>query len=258
MLTGQTDEKRSVRPSLAGTRLEPWQDHFLESRQTAKSGDAIGRNRQPARPRRRPARMGEFALLCTVSWFGAGCSGQSNFLTGGPTVGQLKTSLSHLEYENEQLKRTTAKLQRENRSMEDRLVQEQMENGDLTARLDDARNLLRDRGLEADVRIGSHRGGETLGESGSGADGAERTTIPAGSRSRRRKTPFAQISGGGDAVAPIEVDDPADSERSAGSRARSRRAGRRLDDELDHHSSHKAPQSWLPVADSSDDSVQIR
>ena len=85
-------------------------------------------------------------------------------------MGQLKTSLSHLEYENEQLKKSTAKLQRENRSMEDRLVQEQMENGDLTARLDDARNLLRDRGVDADVRLGSHRGGETLG--GSTADPA--------------------------------------------------------------------------------------
>ena len=85
-------------------------------------------------------------------------------------MGQLKTSLSHLEYENEQLKKTTAKLQRENRSMEDRLVQEQMENGDLTARLDDARNLLRDRGIDADVRLGSHRGGETLGGSTSEGD----------------------------------------------------------------------------------------
>ena len=33
--------------------------------------------------------------------------------------------------------------------MEDRLVQEQIDNGDLTARLDDARNLLRDRGIDA-------------------------------------------------------------------------------------------------------------
>ena len=50
--------------------------------------------------------------------------------------------------------------------MEDRLVQEQIENGDLTARLDDARNLLRDRGIEADVRVGSHRGGESSGAIG--------------------------------------------------------------------------------------------
>ncbi len=33
--------------------------------------------------------------------------------------------------------------------MEDRLVQEQIDNGDLAARLDDARNLLRDRGVDA-------------------------------------------------------------------------------------------------------------
>ena len=53
-------------------------------------------------------------------------------------MGQLKTSLSHLEYENAQLKRDVAKLQQENRAMEDRLVQEEQDNGDLTARLDDA------------------------------------------------------------------------------------------------------------------------
>ena len=69
----------------------------------------------------------------------AGCAGERTILTGGPTVGQLKTSLSHIEFENEQLKKSVAKLERENRSMEDRLVQEQIHNGDLAARLDDAR-----------------------------------------------------------------------------------------------------------------------
>ncbi len=73
----------------------------------------------------------------------AGCSGQGTFLNGGPTVGQLKTGLSHLEFENQQLKNSVAKLDRENRNIEDRLVQEQIDNGELTARLDDARNLLR-------------------------------------------------------------------------------------------------------------------
>ena len=92
-------------------------------------------------------------------------------------MGQLKTSLSHLEYENEQLKKTTAKLERENRSMEDRLVQEQMENGDLTARLDDARNLLRERGVDDDVRLGSHRTGEATGVSAGERDGAERAEL---------------------------------------------------------------------------------
>ena len=81
-----------------------------------------------------------------------GCSGRGTFLSGGPTVGQLKTSVSHLEYENGRLKRDMAKLQQENRVMEDRLVQEQLDNGDLTAQLDNARNLVSDRGLEPGVR----------------------------------------------------------------------------------------------------------
>ena len=41
--------------------------------------------------------------------------------------------------------------------IEDRLVQEQIDNGELTARLDDARNLLRDRGIDPEVRVGSNR-----------------------------------------------------------------------------------------------------
>jgi hypothetical protein len=175
-------------------------------------------------------------------------------------VGQLKTSLSHLEFENEQMKKRTAKLERENRSMEDRLVQEQMENGDLTARLDDARNLLRDRGLEGDVRLGSHRSGEAQGRSKSEGEGALDASFPDESPSRRRKTPFAQISGGSDFLGPIDVKGPdEDTEPNEGARVKSKRPRRRPEDELDHHSYHKAPQSWMRVADSSDDSIiQIR
>ena len=194
-------------------------------------------------------------LLCAGLCSATGCSGQSNFLTGGPTVGQLKTSLSHLEYENQQLKKSTAKLERENRSLEDRLVQEQMENGDLVARLDDARNLLRDRGIDADVRVGSHRGDETVGADGRDREGGEPSSSSDRSRSRRRKTPFAQISSGGDSVAPIEVGDPKESDQSQ--RPSEPGAGRRPDDDSDseQHSYHKAGQDWLPVADTSDDSV---
>ena len=198
-------------------------------------------------------------LLCASLCAGEGCSGQSSFLTRGPTVGQLKTSLSHLEYENEQLRKTTAKLERENRSMEDRLVQEQLENGDVTARLDDARNLLRERGLSDDVRLGSHRGGDGLGASSNERDGDQQSSFPERSRSARRKTPFAQISGVGDSVAPIEVGDPAEKESSPRSRTKARRSGRASDDELDRHSYERAPRTWLPIADSSDDStISIR
>lgn len=95
-------------------------------------------------------------------------------------MGQLKTSLSHLEYENQQLKKSTAKLERENRSMEDRLVQEQLATGDLTARLDDARNLLRERGIDADVRVGSHRGSESLGSSSNENESTSERFSPTG------------------------------------------------------------------------------
>jgi hypothetical protein len=175
-------------------------------------------------------------------------------------VGQLKTSLSHLEYENEQLKKSTAKLERENRSMEDRLVQEQLENGEVTARLDDARNLLRERGMDEDVRLGSHRAGEGTGAAESERDGAERPSFSDGSRSRRRRTPFAQISGGTDSVAPIDVGGPRENDSRERPKAGTRgRAGRASDDDSGRHSYERAPRNWLPVADSSDDSaIRIR
>jgi hypothetical protein len=199
------------------------------------------------------------AWVCAVLVVIAGCSGQSSFLTGGPTVGQLKTSLSHLEYENEQLKIKTAKLEKESRSMESRLVQEQIDNGDLTARLDDARNLLRDRGVESDVKLGSRRRGD--GDETFADDDAPRArTLPTGRATRpRRKPPFAQISGQVDDVPPIQ-----DAKGSAtGSRKRrdvgTNRSGRLDDDGLDHHSSRASSFKWLPVAGAHDDStIQIR
>jgi hypothetical protein len=235
----------------------------LTSAQAAKPAEPPGAVRRAglsklAGGRRRSlANMAVIALLCALVCTGAGCSGQSSFLTGGPTVGQLKTSLSHLEYENEQLKKSTAKLERENRSLEDRLVQEQMENGDVTARLDDARNLLRDRGIDADLRLGSHRAGEGTGISASEREGTERSSSPDGSRARRRRTPFAQISAGADdSVAPIDVGDPA---RDATPRRKKTGTGGASDDDSDRHSYQRAPRDWQPVADSSDDStIQIR
>ena len=198
-----------------------------------------------------------FAWVCAVSSGIAGCSGQSNFLTGGPTVGQLKTSLSHLEYENEQLKKRTAKLESENRSMEDRLVQEQIDNGDLTARLDDARNLLRDRGLEPDVRLGSRRRGNS-DDLSDDDDGQRARTLPAGRVTRpRRKPPFAQISGRVDEVPPIQ-DGREPSARSRKRRdAGTNRSGRLDDEDVDHHTFQTGPFRWLPVANG-DSGIQIR
>jgi len=180
----------------------------------------------------------------------AGCSGQSNFLTGGPTVGQLKTSLSHLEFENQQLKHSVAKLQQESHAIEDRLVQEQIDNGDLAARLDDARNLLHDRGVDPDVRVGSRRGRDGLGGSSAESDGPAPRALPAGERARqRRKPPFAEISGQVKSVAPTDDIDGAELDQSDGRDRSTGRSRRRLEDDLDHHSVYNGPLSWRPVTD---------
>lgn len=174
-------------------------------------------------------------------------------------MGQLKTSLSHLEYENQQLKDRTAKLEQENRSMENRLVQEQLDNGDLTARLDDARNLLRDRGIEADVRLGSRRrgSGDRLDEDD---DSRTRTTPASRSTKPRRKAPFAQISSGpGDSSAPNDDARGSAASPRRGSDGRTSRSRRRSDDDLDRQSSRGDSAHWLPIANASDDStIEIR
>jgi hypothetical protein len=176
-------------------------------------------------------------------------------LTGGPSTGQLKTSLSHLEYENQQLKRSVAKLDQENRSIEDRLVQEQLDNGDLAARLDDARNLLRERGLEPDVRVGARRGSDGISDAET-ADPRAGEISPASSGRRRRKTPFAQISGPTDKGSQEQ---DSDSREPASRETKPAKSGRRFDDTLDHHSYHRSSSRWLPVADGTDTStIQIR
>jgi hypothetical protein len=197
------------------------------------------------------------ATLCVVT----GCSGQSGFLTGGPTVGQMKMSLSHLEYENVELKRSVAKLQRENRSMEDRLVQEQIDNGDLTARLDDARNLLRDRGIDSDVRLGSRRpGGARSGSPREDDDPADRTSPASRAERPRRKPPFAQISGQLDALPSAGGDDDSFKPKARAKRnTKTNRSNPGFDDDLDHQSYHPGPLRWNPVARADNDStIQIR
>jgi hypothetical protein len=187
----------------------------------------------------------------------AGCSGQSGFLTGGPTVGQLKTNLSHLEYENDQLKRQVAKLERENRSIEDRLVQEQIDNGDLSARLDDARNLIRDRGLGSEARLGSHRGDDDSRAPASQADdqGMRPRTLPAGQSTRkRRKPPFARIPGQVDVLPPVWDDNEPRRDRDT--------ANDRSDvgqNDAERQSFRVSRGRWFPIAASIDnDPARVR
>jgi len=172
-------------------------------------------------------------------------------------VGQLKTSLSHLEFENEQMKRQVAKLEQESRGLEDRLAQEQMDNGDLAARLDDARNLLRDRGLDADTRLGSHRSERRSQGYAAGNDDGDVHTVPAAQSSRkRRKAPFARIPGRLDDLPKARDDDEADSAQGGReSQSVSRRS--RVGNDLDHHASRTNERSWLPVAVSTEDGLSL-
>lgn len=189
----------------------------------------------------------------------AGCAGRPTFIAGGPTVGQLKTSVSHLEYENAQMKRDLAKLRRENREMEDRIVQQEQDNGDLTARLDDARTLLREGGLDDGLRSASRpdRYRDDL------EDGAR--AIPAGRDNRpRRKPPVARIPGQMTPAAPFRDDDEGTGtlgppQAAPGSEDDPDQVGLRLDDNLDHHSTYRGPLRWSPRSGRSiDPALRVR
>ena len=172
--------------------------------------------------------LGLLACLATAC---AGCSGRGTYITGGPTTGQLKTSLSRLEYENDQLKTQVARLKEESRSLEDRLVREQLHSGDLAARLDDARNIIRDRGYEFDD------GGEA------DAPLARPRTLPAGRATPRRKPPTARIPSPADdeEIPPLNLEADRSTSRSSRQRPSQRSedsVSMRVDDDF----------RWIPVA----------
>ncbi len=130
----------------------------------------------------------KIAFLSAVAPVLLGCA-QSGSMFGGRTkVGTLKTSVSHLEYQNEQMRKEIALLKSENRQIEDQMAQVEAHNGGLTARLDDARNVIR--------------------RSGDEPQDAPSKTLPAGRSSRtRRKPPFARIPGRIDPLPPGETAD---------------------------------------------------
>jgi hypothetical protein len=159
----------------------------------------------------------------------AGCAQPGPLFPQRTGVGSLKASVSHLEFENQQLRRKVAGLQKDNREIENRLVDEESVNGDLHARLDDARSLLgqRDPGASA-----------SASDPGPGAPGK---TLPTGRSSRTgRKPPFAQIPGRIDAAPPAaEESDSLDDAPNAGSGWRG---------DLGPQSSVNDPTVWLPIA----------
>ena len=152
-----------------------------------------------------------------------GCVGQNSLLTSRTTVGSLRTSVSHLGYENEQLRRQVADLKTENRGLEDRLVQEEAHNGDLAARLDDARQALRGQGLD-----------ESTSAVDPNPSGSASRALPAGrSTKKKRKLPYAEIPGQVDTLPPTDDN---------GMPVRVPRAGD------PGPQSHNEDDHWLPVA----------
>jgi hypothetical protein len=171
-------------------------------------------------------------LILGATTLAAGCAQTGTTFPRRASIGTLKTSLSHLEFENDQLRKEVAKLKTDNRDIEDRLVQEETDNGDLRARLDDARHLLTQKGydLGTEQARSTDRGGE-------GAQSAR--TLPAGQSSRkRRKAPFTQIPGRIEMVPPS---DPADEEPFIGS-------GSDRADDFGSQSRRIDHEVWLPIA----------
>jgi hypothetical protein len=166
-----------------------------------------------------------------------GCAQPGPLLSQRFTNGTLKASVSQLQFENQQLRREVATLKADNRQVEERLVQEQNANGELTARLDNARTLLSQRGFGAG-------GDSSLDEAGSGSPPV-RNTIPAGRSSRKpRKPPFARIPGQIE-VLPSEEDD---SGRSAWGTPTEPATSESEHPDLGPQSHLDRQKVWLPVA----------
>lgn len=75
-----------------------------------------------------------------------GCAGPNPFTSRQTMVGGLKASVSQLEFENEKLKKEVGELKADNTRLDNQVVQEREANGEITARLDDAKDLLRRNG----------------------------------------------------------------------------------------------------------------
>jgi hypothetical protein len=78
-----------------------------------------------------------------------GCAQPGPFTSRQTMVGSLKASVSQLEFENEKLRKEVGELKADNSRLDTLLTQEQDANGEITARLDDARDLIRRQGGNA-------------------------------------------------------------------------------------------------------------
>jgi outer membrane murein-binding lipoprotein Lpp len=72
-----------------------------------------------------------------------GCAQPGPFTSRQTMVGSLKASVSQLEFENEKLRKDVAELKADNARLDTQLAQEIDANGEMSARLDDAKDLIR-------------------------------------------------------------------------------------------------------------------
>lgn len=171
------------------------------------------------------AMTGRTLLIVALAGLAAGCEGGGPLTSRQTMMGSLKSSVSQLEYQNDELQRQVASLKAENRRFEDRLVQERAENEALASQLDGAKG----RGEPAgDVRTGSR-------SRSSAADDADEPPPSQVRRSKSRRQPPAVAIPGRIEPSRVEPDD--DDVSSSLPPARSRLASRRSIDDR-----------WLPVA----------
>jgi hypothetical protein len=145
------------------------------------------------------------AIMLAIASLPLGCAQPGPILGRRTTVGTLKASVSQLEFEKSELNKELAELKADHRRMEDRLAQEEEANGELTARLDDARVMLRDRGYNADAFAPPAR----RTQQDDGASPGRKTPR------QGRKPPFARIPGRVDPVNSSDGNDPFDAPSSS-------------------------------------------
>ncbi len=124
-----------------------------------------------------------------------GCAQSGPIATHRNTVGSLKASVSQLEYDNGNLRKQVADLKSESTRVSNDLDREGIVNGELSARLDDAKDVIRRQGGDV-AALGRPSGGASKA-SASTESGDDEIPPPAKSPIRRsrggRKPPAAQI-----------------------------------------------------------------
>ncbi len=165
--------------------------------------------------------------LVAAALAGPGCAQPGPIASRQTTLGTLKASVSHLEFENENLRNQVGELKAENTRFDSRLAQEIEANGELSARLDDARAMVRRQGGDA-TALGTPSKARPADDDD---DIPPPVSFPPARRSsgRGRKPPAASIP---------RADPPdADAAYDPGPRSRDLGPQGRLDDDR-----------WLPVA----------